>query len=284
MRGLARLWGGAGGSKPSTALVKKLLLTFVVIGLLGTFTVKRVAAVLVTEQVNTGSSVASATFTLDTTIGANAPCSSDAGANPSSQPNNITCTGVGGQLFAGTTGHFPGDANTVSVKIKNTGSIDSQDLLISMQNCVSGGTGLGGILGALQSDPCSGILNGTNTESGGLQLYVQETDSSGTNLTNGCLYPDPNAKPHSPADLPGTGTGYATCAANWANNSFADFYNMNCWDLGKIAAGATRYFKIGVEFQTDSPNSYQATNATFDLTWHADSIDSAISPAACPND
>ena len=284
MRGVARLWGGGGSSRPSTALVKKVLLSLIVIGLIGSVTVKRVAAVLVTESVNNGSSAATATFTLDTTIGANPTCSSDAGASPLTAPNNITCTGVGGQLFAGTTGHFPGDANTVSVKIKNTGSIDSQDLLLSMQNCTPGGTGALGVLGATQSNPCTGILNGTSTESGGLQFYVQETDSGGTDLTNGCLYPDPNAKPHNPADAPGTGTGYAHCSASWQNNSFADFYNMSCWDLGKIQAGSTRYFKIGVEFQTDSPNSYQATNAKFDITWHADSIDSSINPAACQND
>ncbi|HEV2590820.1 MAG TPA: hypothetical protein VGU02_02905 [Gaiellaceae bacterium] len=266
------------------ALIKKVMLSLIVVGVLGTITVHRVAAVFVEEAVNTNSNVASATFTLDTTIGANTACSSDAGLNPVTQPNNITCTGAGGQLFAGTVGNFPGAPSTVQVKIKNTGSVDARDVQISMQNCQSGGTGALGALGATQSDPCTGVAFGGIIENGGLQLYIQETNSGGTNLTNGCLYPDPNAKPHSPADLPGTGTGYATCAANWQNNSFADFYSKSCWDLGRLSAGATRYFTIGMEFQTDSPNSYQATNAKFDLTWHADSVDGTYTPSACAND
>lgn len=277
MRGLPRLRSRGGARRPGTAAVKRVLLSLLVVGLLGSVTFKRVSAVLVTEQVNTGNSASSAVFTFDTTVGTNpTACSSQGLVTDPPSNNREVCSGTTGLLFSGATLRYPGDQTAVAVKIKNTGSIDSQDLQVAMDSCASSVT-TGAVL---QGNEGTGNACG----SGGLELYMQETDSGGTPLTNGCLYPDPHAKPYSPADAPGTGST-SDCTTIWTADTLDYLANViSCWDLGRVAAGQTRYFKIGVQHPWNSANTFQGTTATFDLTWHMDSIDATYTPAACAND
>jgi hypothetical protein len=268
-------------------LVKGVLLSLLVVGLLGTVTAKRVYAVFVTESANTGSQTATGIFTLQVGIGGNV-CDSYMGTFTTGTPssaNSNSCTGATGTLFASTP-RYPGDASTVAVTVTNTGSIASQDMKVTVPICTAQGLGAGNALATGQSNPCTSCPAGqsppctTTTVAGGPEFYIQETNSSGVPLTKGCLYPDANP------DLPGVGTQYPVCnGVYWEPGSFANFpTNTSCWDLGRIAAQTTRYFTIGLQFPQDSDNSYQGTSAIFGLKWHADSIDSTINTANCVND
>ncbi len=254
-------------------LIKKVLLSLIVVGALGTVTVHRVQAVYLSEVINTGSNVASGTFTFDTSIGAQAACGS--GGFATANNNQNVCTGVTGTIFSALPLRYPGDQTAIAVKVKNTGSIDAQDLQVSMNNCASSTTPGVTLFGT------EGTANACGTA--GLELYIQETDLNGNDLTTGCLYPDPHAKPFSPADAPGTGST-KDCTNMWTANSLSDFQAKSCWDLGRLTALTTRYFKIGVQFPIDSANTFQGTTGTFDVTWHLDSLDSTYSPSACAND
>lgn len=249
-------------------LLKRVLLSLLVVGLLGTVTGKRVYAVFVSESVNTGNSLASATFTFDTTIAGQTACSSQGKATANNNRN--ACAGAQGLLFSSATLRYPGDASSIGVTVKNTGSIDAQDLEVSMPTCTkSVTTGASTFLVGDEGtgDPCA---------AGGLELYIQEADSGGTNLTNGCLYPDPNYSP------PGGGSS-TDCSLTWAPDSLNDFLNKSCWDLGRVPALASRYFKVGVQFAADAPNTLQGTTASFTLAWKLVSVDPRFVPA-CSND
>jgi hypothetical protein len=115
---------------------------------------------------------------------------------------------------------------------------------------------------------------------GDLEFYIQETNPAGIPLANGCLYPDANP------DRAGVGTQYPVCSGPfWEPSSFVNFpTGTACWDLGRVAAGATRYFTVGLQFPQDSTTTWQGTSSTFSLKWHADSVDGAVSTATCVND
>lgn len=276
MRGLLPVRSRGGDRRPRTTLLKRVLLSLLVVGLLGTVTAKRVSAVFLTENVNTGNSVSTATFTFDTTVGNQAACSSEGLVTDTPTNNQEVCAGNTGMLFSGLPLRYPGDQTSVNVKVKNTGSVDAQDIQVGMDSCVPSTT---------PSVPLQGTEGtGNPCGSGGLELYIQETDASGNNLTNGCLYPDPHATPYSPPDMPGTGST-TDCTTIWTADTLDNLANViSCWDLGRLAAGATRYFKIGVQFPANSDNTFQGTTATFDLNWHLDSVDGAYTPASCAND
>jgi hypothetical protein len=282
MRVLARLVTGGGSGSRTTALLKRVLLSMLVVGLLGTVTAKRVYAVFVTESANTNSQTATGVFTLDVAMGAiggGNDCNSYLGTFTTGTPSSAnanSCTGATGSLFASTP-RYPGDATTSAVQVRNTGSIASQDLKLTITGCTAQGLGGGGALLGTQSSPCTAAV------AGGLEFYIQETTAGGVALTNGCLYPDGNPDP------PGVGTQYPVCnGVYWEPGSFAGFptspTSASCWDLGRIPAQTTRYFTIGLQFPQDSANSYQGTSALFSLRWHADSVDGTISTANCVND
>lgn len=106
--------------------------------------------------------------------------------------------------------------------------------------------------------PPSGNGSGNPCLTGNAELYVQETNASGT--AKACWYPSS-----------GTTCGYD---ATFDLGLFAQYYNTfnTALDLGAgPTATNTRYFQIGVQFTSGVGNSLQGTEANFTLLWYAQS-------------
>lgn len=287
MRGVARLWSGGGGRSSSLGTLKKVLLSMLAVGLLGTVTGRGVYAALNSESTNTNATASTGTLTLTAQInGQGSACTSETAT--STDNKNVACTGTTGLLFNGTTLRWPGSGNggdSIAMSIKNGGSVDAQSLELTM-TCLNGNKStIGQTPGGTTVDPakllgtegtgspCSAV-SGDNA----LEFYIQETNSlAGTNKTNGCLFPD-TSSPHVP------GQGNTTdCTTQWTANSLRSLRTHGCWDLGRLPAVTTRYFTVGVRFPPDSDNIYQGTQAFITLKWHLVSNDPLYAPG-CFND
>jgi hypothetical protein len=227
------------GRTSSTWWLKKALLTAVIIGSLGCFTVASTFAVLSSETANGKGSLASGTLTFGNKVGSASTCFSYGGA---AAPGNVNtgCTA----LFTSATELYPGVPTEASVQIVNNGSLDSTSLSLYMPSCTAGNTPGAPSPGA--DDPCA---------SGGMQLYVQETDSGGA--ATQCWYP---------LTAPGACSFFGDTLALFVGN-FSTVTTALSLGSGP-AHGVTRYFKIVAELPSDASNTLQGRSATFDLTWH----------------
>lgn len=294
MRGVTRLWSRGDGRSSSLGTVKKVLLSLLVVGLLGTVTGRGVEAALNSESVNTQSTVSSGTLALSTQIqGQSSACTSDTAS--SNDNANVTCTGTTGLLFNGATLRWPASGtggDSIPITVINEGTIAAQSLEVTM-TCVNGNKSTAGQFpggtGGTTVDPAKlpgtegtgvpcGVSQNPPANENALQFYIQETTSlGGTDATNGCLYPD-TSSPHVP------GAGNATdCTTQWTTDSLRKFWVHGCWDLGPVGAASTRYFTVGVRFPPDSDNTYQGTQAFIKLKWHLVSNDPLYTPG-CFND
>jgi hypothetical protein len=239
-----------------TRLLKKILLSLIVVGALGSVTVQRTYALFSVEQTNAGQSVSSGTLTLQTTIGA-ATCKSLNDNSPATNPNvNTSCTA----LFPGTQLEFPGVPDTVHVTVTNTGSVDAQALELWMATCTNVNT------------PGVTIHNGGNAcaSGGGAQMYIQETDSLFTTMVK-CWYPNTN-----------TGACGAFGDVGTFQLAFHAYPGKKLWipttaPIGTaLPAAATspqpslnsRYFIIGMQLPANASNTLQGQSPAFPLTWH----------------
>lgn len=261
----------------SLALLKKVILSLLTIGLLGTVAAKGTNASVRGESTNARNSVATATLTFSNAVGAGSACGSETNATPNN--NKKTCD----VLISGGTLRYPGDVITTKVKIKDTGSIDGLALELSIPSgtttvtsgagaYANGGDPITGICNTGTSDPCS---------SGGLEMYVQETASDQTTpLTNGCLFPGPD-----------NGTDATDCLATnggttspWLEDSVPGLIALPCWDLGRgPSAQQTRYFTIGVRLPDNADNRLQGETGSFTLAWHVVGGDPKYT-SGCGND
>jgi hypothetical protein len=234
---IRRAWHSSGTRSKSWHL-KKVLLSFVVLGLLSFLTVTSAFALLNSETRNTGGKIASGTLTFSNKVNAGTVCLSYNG--PASPGNaNTSCNA----LYTSSTLMYPGTPATAQVTIANNGSLDASDLSVYMPSCTAvtspGAPTPGG------ADPC-GVA--------GAQFYIQETNSSFTPTT--CKYP----------------AAAGTCSFN-ANSLF--FFKAsansapNAFDLGSGPAHAqSRYFIVGMQLPTTAGNTLQGEEALFSLTWH----------------
>ena len=227
---------------------KKLLLSVIAIGLLASITVGGTYAVMTSESSNRGDSIASGTLTFSNTVGTGTACLSQSG----SSNVNTTC----GVLLQPTPLWYPiaspptaGQASITNITIKDTGSLPASRLSIYMPSCAAGTTS-GAPANPSPINPCSTPQ--------GLDLYVQETDSSFNPTT--CWYPVYAAGACALTD--GTlGTFFTTYAAPATALSLG----------GGPAAQGSRYFQIGLAEPTDGANGLQGQTALLTLTWHMES-------------
>lgn len=225
--------------------MKKVLLSFFVIGVLSCFTFASVYAVLNSETQDNRMTIASGTLTFGDTVNTGSTCYTY-GTGSSANVNN-TCDA----LFTSATLMYPGTEADAKVTITNNGSIDGSALSVYMPSCTMvtspGATAPGGL------SPCG---------SGGAQIYIQETDSSWTPLSS-CLYP-------TSATQPCIGTGGVGWIANTMSYLSSSRNSVgSAWPLGSgPAAGSSRYFIIGMELPTNASNALQGEEASFNLTWH----------------
>lgn len=255
MRRRARLARG-GDRRSSLSLVKKLLLSFLVVGLLSTVTYQRVYAVLSAQTSNLNASVASGSLTLGDTVYANGGSSLTAGsACPSnwawSSDNNTYCSTLSWDPSTGL--RWPGQTVKAYVALQNTGSLRAAELQLSMPSCTTTNTtgapawvfaGTGG-----NGDACAG----------GFEMYVQEVnDFSSTSPTDTqCVFPE-NVYSAPVTDC------------SWVQDTVAGLNGITCWDLGPMDANATRYFVIGMRWDPVASNSLQGRMPAFSLRWHLD--------------
>jgi hypothetical protein len=217
--------------------LKKVLLSLGVVGAVSCFTITGTFALLNSETQNNRGKISSGTLTFSNKVNTNAACYSyGAGSSGNANPS---CNA----LFVNTTEMYPGTPITQKVTITNDGSIGARSLSVFMPTCAvfttPGAPAPGG------GNPCA---------AGGAQIYIQETDASF--VPTSCVFP--------------TVGGTCTFAANTLSyfttvaNSAATAYSLGAGP----AAGASRYFLIGMQLPAGASNALQGEEARFSLTWH----------------
>lgn len=247
--------------------LKKLLLSLVVIGVLGSITTGGTYAVFQNDAYNIHSATASGTLTLSNQVGVATTCFSQSGSGSvasgtenwntkESTPASAGCDA----LFTTATLNYPGTLVQIHVTLKNTGSVDGKKLYVFMPGasagagCVaSANVTVGAVHGG--GNPC------TLTPNGDL-FYIEEDNSSW--VAQNCKYP--------------AGAGACSIAGGGTLPDFSTqyyTYTGHKLDLGSelanypaLKAQDTRYFTIGIQEGTD--NTLQGETATFSLAWHLD--------------
>lgn len=221
--------------------LKKVLLSLTVAGAGSCFTITGAFALLNSETQNNGSKISSGTLTfsnLVNTVGTNNICYSY-GAGSSGNAN-AACD----PLFLNTTLMYPGTLITQKVTITNNGSLDGASLSVFMPSCTAvttPGAPPGG------GNPCA---------SGGAQIYIQEMSSTFTPASASCWFPTSGGA----CGFAASSMAYLATVKNSAASSLA---------LGTgPAAGASRYFIIGMQLPVGASNALQGEEALFSLTWH----------------
>jgi hypothetical protein len=252
----------------SVKTIKKLLLSLIVVGILGSFTVGGTYALLSGESSNPNDSIASGTLVMDNTVGAGTACHSQGGA----LNINTTCDTLftSGLLYPiPNAAQPPLPANTTyafaNVTIKNAGTLPAT-FSIYMPSCTFAvNASAPTFTGWTAINPCcpgttSGALPGGPCTSGSLDFFVQEyTSSAFTTTMSACVWP---------VDAANACTLQADSLGSfWAGHHDTTHY----LSLGStpLAAGSSRYFQIALAEPSNAANGLQGQTATFSLHWHA---------------
>jgi hypothetical protein len=224
-----------------TWVVKRVLLSALVVGGLSCFTLASTFALLTAESTNANGSVSSGTLYLGNLPStSSSTCFSYNGTSPSTSPNsNAACNPLTGSAVM-----YPGgSAATAKVAISNPGTVSGNTLALYMPSCAAANT---------SGAPSPGTGNPCTT--GGLELTIAETDASWT--PQRCVYPQTSG---TCSFLANTLNALAT-----TKNSSTSMYG-----LGEgLAAGQTRYFLISMELPSTAANTLQGRAAQFNLTWN----------------
>jgi hypothetical protein len=141
----------------------------------------------------------------------------------------------------------PGDSGTANLTIKNEGSIAASSLNLFMAGCVN-------------SDASAETYHGTGLPCSKVQLYIQQYSDAAFTTASSCVY----------------GGGTATvCDFSDTTKTLAAFQSGHATSgtgqvIGSgLAAGASAYFKIGVQLPATADNTFQGRQASADFTWYA---------------
>jgi len=247
----------------SSRTIKKLLLSLIVVGIIGSFTARGTYALLTGEDRNPNSQLASGTLLMDNSVygGAQQPCSSKtASLNVNTGCDSLFTSGLLYPIPSASQPPLPATTTYVygDITIKNSGTLPAT-LDIYMPSCdgTHQTSGYPGGVSWTAINPCgTGVVGGTS-----LDFFIQE-------YTGGLPAPD------------GSGVAAASCiwpaqgsACTLVDNSLGDFSaqhhdNTHYLSLGSIAAGASRYFRIAVAEPSDAANGLQGQMATFAIYWH----------------
>lgn len=227
-------------------VLKRVLLSLIVVGGLSFFTLASTFAVFTTEVTNAHGSVASGTLYLE-----NQPSTTTNICYSYTATTNLngSCTALTGSANA-----YPGGpVVTANVAITNGGSLPGSTLALYMPSCSAVTT-----TGA----PHSGGGNPCTT--GGLELEIMETGSTfstancGTSMNTSCNCRFPTTS--------GTCTLYPSTLNTLATTytSTSSMYGLT----GGLTAGQTRYFVIAMALPSSAANTLQGEAAQFKLTWN----------------
>jgi hypothetical protein len=238
--------------------LKRVLLSLIIVGALGSITVHRVYAIFNTELVNAGASITDGTLTLENTVGTGTTCLSLSAATKDNA--NLVCD----QLFTDASLMFPGVPASVNVTIKNSGSLNARTLEVWMASCTKQTSTY--VNGTRQNVPVVG--SGDPCATNGTEFSIQETQSDfATNVQ--CWWPNTNtacAAYGSIASFMSTGYTAAPGLRLWN-------YLVSSPSPALTAGGttATRYFTITMELPPNASDTLQGEAATFPFVWHEDS-------------
>ncbi|HET8529210.1 MAG TPA: hypothetical protein VFL60_09885 [Gaiellaceae bacterium] len=220
--------------------MKLALLAVMAVGGVCSFAVPGVYAVFSAETRNLPSKAGSGTLTMDLVVGGGSPCYS---YNGPASPGNVNTSCDALATYTPSAELYPGEPKTVTVTVRNDGSLPGSDLLLYMPGgCSPVSTGDAPAPGT--GNPCT---------AGGMQLYVEETTPGGPK----CWFPAAAGACSFTSDL-------ATFAAKTTL--------ATALDLGAgPAAQQTRTFTIGLQIPSTADNTYQGRGASFTLDWHLNS-------------
>lgn len=231
----------------STWVVKRVLLSLLVVGGLSCFTLASTYALFNTEVTNANTAVSSGTLYLG-----NQPSTSGTmcfSYNGLSNNSNASCSALTGSAVM-----YPGGSvATANVTITNGGTVPGSTLAVYLPSCsataTSGAPSPGG------GNPCG---------TGGLELEIMETGSSFNTANCGTV-----SNTSCNCRLPQT-SGTCTLIANSLNtvattkNSSTSMYGLT----GGLTAGQIRYFVIAMALPSSAANTLQGEAAQFNLTWN----------------
>jgi hypothetical protein len=258
----------------SSKTIKKLLLSLIVVGILGSFTARGTYAIFNGQTGNSNQSISSGTILMTNSVAGGSTCYST--DTPANLNINTSCSTLftSGLLYPITSSTPPAYPSTTvaysdvtiasagrTASLAPTSSTLNSTLSLYMSNCdasqttgspAPGGTNpcCPGLASGLPAGPCP---------TGSLDFFIQEYDDAAfTSAKTSCLYP---------AD----GSNACTFATDSLGNFFAPYHdNTHYFPLGTITAGTSRYFRIGVAEPINAANTLQGETATFSLYWHMD--------------
>jgi len=258
----------------SSRTIKKLLLSLIVVGILSTFTVGGTYAIFNGQTSDPNQTFQSGTMVMTNTVGAGAPCYSDAVAINLNVNASCTTLFSTGQLYPiASTNPLLTTVGYANVAISSA-AVDASSVAINstldttltayMPKCdatnTTGATVTGG------TNPCcpgdafgAGVLPGTNNPcpTGSLDFFIQEyTNSSYSTATSSCAFPVST-----------------TTACAYTDDTLGSFFGQyhaatNTLSLGALTHGTTRYFRVVVAEPIDAGNGLQGETATLSLVWH----------------
>lgn len=189
---------------------------------------------------NPGNVFADGTLVLSNTKTGGSACLSTGGGTTDVNVNNVC------DQLVNLTVKKPGDSGTQTLTVANAGSIAASALKVFEAGCTD-------------SDASAETYHGTGNVCGQLQLYIQQYSDSAFATPSACLYGGATSVTCNFSDTTKT-VGAFTTAYNTSTNGLT---------IGTLAAGASGYFKIGVQLPSTTDNTFQGRQATFDLTWYA---------------
>jgi hypothetical protein len=239
----------------STRTIKKLLLSVIAVGVIGSVTARSTYALLNSKDSNANTTIQSGTLTFSNTVNAGTACVSQNGTVNVNTACDVLLSAA--SLWAPISSSTPASTeySTSKLTIADTGSLPASSLSLYMPSCTASQTA--GSPSAGGTNPC--CPGGTfPCATGSLDFYIQETDATWT--ATKCWWPT-----------------VANGACSFTDDSLGSFYssyhaNTTYYSLGTgPAAMGTRYFQIVLAEPVDAGNGLQAEAANFTLHWHMDS-------------
>ena len=265
----------------SRRTIKKLLLSLIVVGVIGSFTARSTFAVLNGSTNHPGNSIASGSILMANSVGGGANCYSDLSAPNKNVNSSCTQPFSTGLLYPITTSTPPtppqttvayADMTITSAGLPLVGGNPTNStlpatLMMYMPNCDASNNATAGAYHG-GANPCcpgdafgAGVLPGSvgscpTTPNPSLDFFIQEYNAGFTTAANACVYPANASTP-------------CTFQDDTLGSFFGNYHDISHYfSLGTIAAGATRYFRIGVAEPIDAQNNLQGETATLSLYWH----------------
>ncbi|HZQ80829.1 MAG TPA: hypothetical protein VFB25_02510 [Gaiellaceae bacterium] len=246
LRQIARHEHRHSGTRP----VKKVLLSFLVVGGLSCFTLAGTYATWNSESSDRGISIATGSLTLRNFVGTYPTFGPQCDSYSASNNFNSSCTAV----YSASPVFYPSSStpapSLIDVKVTNTGTINASTFSVYMPTCSA----------VLNSSAPSGDGGGNPCATGGFEMTINETDST-FSLTDGnekCVFPTTTS-----AGTPCTYT--ASTLAFMAAHKTAGSWPLS----GGLASNQTRNFVIGLALPSNPANNLQGEEASFTLTWNA---------------